>query len=177
MSQALTSGLFGLGGVLLGGVITMGSTALQSASARRTRIAELELQLQNERRLRAEATRQTALLELIAAAERISNSAYLAGRGHDHRSDGQWPDKPCQLTEMSELPAAAKAFNDLCDRNRPLISNDVVLDWPIEIWESITLTPDMDLRGHYYDKFCDNRSDYCRLGAKLTCLEVAATAA
>jgi citrate synthase len=63
MSSAITAGIFGLGGVALGGAMTMVSTWWQTVNARKGRLAELETQLRHERLLRDEAARPTAMLK------------------------------------------------------------------------------------------------------------------
>ena len=71
MTSSVGTGLLSLGGVVLGGGMTMLTVWWQTVSNRKTRFAELELQLQNERILRNEAAKRSALLKLLYVLRRL----------------------------------------------------------------------------------------------------------
>jgi hypothetical protein len=73
MPTAEVTGLFGLGGVVLGGAMAMLSARWQAAAISKGRIAEREV-LRNERVLRDEASRRTAILDMLATLERLSSA-------------------------------------------------------------------------------------------------------
>jgi hypothetical protein len=111
MSTAEVTGLFGLGGVVLGGAMAMLSARWQAAANSKGRIAELEVQLRNERVLRDEAARRTAILEMLAIFERLSSAVVTAtmihsGHGKRERDDG----KLCELRAMPDVITTGTEF-------------------------------------------------------------------
>jgi hypothetical protein len=123
MSAALVAGLFGLGGVALGGAMAVISARWQAASARQGRIAELELQLRHERFMRDETARRSAILEFIAALERLNRAVYAIAMNHDHGEDmATRPASGCSLIDMKELAAAGVNVYELMQRQGALIT-------------------------------------------------------
>ena len=98
MPTVVVSGLFGLGGAFLGGMMAIVSARWQSSSWQDGRLAELNLQFQHERILRDEAEKRAVILELIAALERLMSAAVQVSFIHCHGGDGgSWPENECML--------------------------------------------------------------------------------
>ena len=176
MPTVVVSGLFGLAGVLLGGLMAIVSARWQSSSSERSRLAELKLQLQNERFLRDEAERQSAILELIAALERFNSAVVQVTFIHSHGDSGNtWPDVPCSLGEFSEVRATGFDFYQLFLRRGALVS--VTFDLVTEIFETIFLYGNSAHFNKYWYKpgrHDDPKyaSQYCELGLKIATLEL-----
>jgi hypothetical protein len=173
MSAGEVAGLFGLGGVALGGGMTMLSARWQSASAHRCRFAELELQLKHERLLRDETAKRTAILELIAALERFLRAVNAVAWTHAHR-DALRPSDPapeCELSDMKDVVAAGGHCYDLLLKNRALIGNPRRLYKVVDMWESIRFGVE-PFKAYYYDAGEVYPNEYCTTGGQVACLAI-----
>ncbi len=82
MASSIGPALVGLGGVIIGGGMTMVTVWWQTLSSRKSRLAELELEFRHQRLLRDEAARRSALLELLYIIRRLNNCVYEIGMEH-----------------------------------------------------------------------------------------------
>lgn len=173
MSAAEVAGLFGLGGVALGGGMTILSARWQAASAHRSRIAELELQLKHERLLRDETAKRTAMLELIAALERFLRAVDAVAWTHAHR-DALRPSDPapeCELKDMEDVLAAGDHCYDLLLKNRALIDNPRCIYKVVDMWGIIRFGVE-SFEYYYYDAGEVNPDEYCEAGGQVACMEI-----
>ena len=139
--SSIESGPFGLGGVLLGGLMTTGTIAWQSVSSRKARISELELQLRHERVLRDEAAKRPALLELIYALRKFYDCIALIEIKHSHGKDKEtWPAK-CTLDFKKTISGAAKPFLEASNKYAALFSDPTrnAIWVCVEAWEDLLL--------------------------------------
>ena len=176
MPTVVVSGLFGLAGVLLGGLMAIVSARWQSSSSERSRLAELKIQLQNERFLRDEAKRQSAILELIAALERFNSAVVQVTFIHSHGDSGNtWPDVPCSLGEFSEVRATGFDFYQLFLRRGALVSATLTSLRKFSKRYSFTGNSAHFNKYWYKPGQHDNpkyASQYCELGLKIATLEL-----
>jgi hypothetical protein len=173
MSTAEVTGLFGLGGVALGGAMAMLSARWQAAPSSKGRIAELEVQLRNEGVLRDEASRRTAILELLAILERLASAVVTVtmthgGHGQIERDGGQM----CELRAMPDVITAGTEFYAAHQDRIALLDDNFRYDRVIEIWEYLYLFTGQPMPEMYYETYSTSRDEYCAVGAKVACLEM-----
>lgn len=137
--------------------MTMVTTWWQALNARKTRLAELEVQLRNERYLRDEALRRTAMLELAYTLRRFGTAILDAGSQHKH--NGKYRSQS-YLPIMVKLEEIGKAYLDLLDKHAYLIDEDMrgKLEEARDSWECIYV-----LNEHYSQNMPERVSEKCCL--------------
>lgn len=171
-SSGIGPALIALGGVIIGGGITMATVWWQTTSTRKGRLAELELDLRHKRLLRDEATTQSALLEVLYVLKRFNNCIYEISVKHQHGGDGPSLPRQCTLEDMPELVAIAEQFRDLVHKYGALL--DYIEAFCIDVceaWETIYVVQERHAEKIYTENSV-KKSDFCDLGADVACLEL-----
>lgn len=98
--------------------MTAATTWWQTLSARKDRLAELDLRLRHERLLRDEDASQSAMQELVYAFRKFSNSAIEAHRHHRHNMTML---SQAQESSVANLIEVGQVSIDLLDKHASLI--------------------------------------------------------
>lgn len=172
VSSTIGPALVGLGGVVVGGAMTMVTVWWQTVNARKDRLAEMEIDFRHKRLLRDEATRQAALLELLYVLRRLHNCVYEIDVQHGHDGRGPSLETQCTLDDMPALVAIAEQVRDLTNKYRSVLGCfDGDLQTVCEAWETIYIEKE-----HHLDRvYAENdvkKSDFCDIGADVACLEL-----
>jgi hypothetical protein len=165
MASTLGPALIGLGGVALGSVTTAVTAWWTTVSARKGRLAELELELRHTRLLRAEEATQSALLELLYILRRLENVVNDAMLAHEHEN-GVPLDTTCELGEIPDTVPLAEQFRDSLNRYEALLDDDLrdrlwMLD---DAWSRIASRKE-HFDDEQYERWGVDVSRYCAVGA------------
>jgi hypothetical protein len=177
MASSVGAALIGLGGVVLGGGMTMLTVWWQTVSSRKNRLAELELQLQHERILRDEAAKRSALLELLYVLRRFSTVTVEVQLKHkgNHRGirPGERTLRDCNLDDVPDLKKIGQQYCDLLDKYATLADETTrdLLEIVHDGWNTLYL-----FKRHFgkyeFEKYGVTKDEYCAIGADACCLEL-----
>jgi hypothetical protein len=124
--------------------------------------------------LRDETAKRSAILEFIAALERLNRAVFAIAINHDHGEDvATWPPTGCSLIDMKEFVAAGISVYDLMQRQGALITWPPDLDTIKELREDTYLIEDTGyFTLDYYEDGHVNKDVFCEIGGKIACLEL-----
>jgi hypothetical protein len=167
MASTLGPALIGLGGVALGGAMTMVTAWWTAVSSRKGRLAELELELRHTRLLRAEEATQSALLELLYILRRLENVVNEAMLAHEHENGLPPLNRPCKLDELPDTASLREQFRDSLNKHEALLDDDLrdrlwMLD---DAWAKISRKEHFD--DEQYERYQVDVKRYCPVGADM----------
>jgi hypothetical protein len=177
MASSVGTGLLGLAGVALGGGMTMLTVWWQTVSNRKNRFAELELQLQHERILRDEASKRSALLELLYVLRRLSTISVEVQlkhkRGHRGVKSGEQKAEECKLEDAPDLIKLGQQYCDLLDKYATFADETTrnLLEAVHDAWYTLHTSKE-HFEKWEFEREGVNENEYCALGADAACLEM-----
>jgi hypothetical protein len=167
--DGIASALFGLVGVVVGGAMTAATAWWQTITAQRAKRSELEINFQNERVLRDEAAKRTALLETYYLLRIFEHETYVLYSEHRHGTGDSPMMDICGRVDISSSARCFKQYRDSVDRHSAIFGKALNgnLERIIDHWDTAILDGeplghrdyDHDY-GYKYPVYCDTGYDF-----------------